>query len=126
MRTAAWAANESNQLLCSDCAVRPFSFCARLDRAELHELDHLGRRVHFLPRETAFAQEELTTSFFNLLEGVMRLYKLLPDGRRHSWDWQSPYITPSLPTRSGQLPYVAFPEFPSRCLSKINRTSCTA
>jgi CRP/FNR family transcriptional regulator, anaerobic regulatory protein len=24
----------------------------------------------------------LTTSFYNLLEGVMRLYKLLPDGRR--------------------------------------------
>jgi CRP/FNR family transcriptional regulator, anaerobic regulatory protein len=81
MRTA-WAANEPNQLLCADCAVRPFSFCAVLDRAELRELDHLGRHVHFLPRETAFAQEELTTSFFNLLEGVMRLYKLLPDGRR--------------------------------------------
>jgi CRP/FNR family transcriptional regulator, anaerobic regulatory protein len=81
MRTA-WAANEPNQLLCSNCAVRPLSFCAALDRAELLELDHLGRRVHFLPRETAFAQEELTTSFFNLLEGVMRLYKLLPDGRR--------------------------------------------
>lgn len=29
-----------------------------------------------------FAQDELTTSFCNLLEGVMRLYKLLPDGRR--------------------------------------------
>jgi CRP/FNR family transcriptional regulator len=29
-----------------------------------------------------FAQEEITTSFYNLLEGVMRLYKLLPDGRR--------------------------------------------
>ena len=62
--------------------MRPFSFCAALDRVELRELDHLGRHVHFLPRETAFAQEELTTSFYNLLEGVMRLYKLLPDGRR--------------------------------------------
>jgi CRP/FNR family transcriptional regulator, anaerobic regulatory protein len=81
MRTAR-ATNESNQLLCSDCAVRPLSFCTALDRAELRELDHLARRVHFLPRDTAFAQEELTTSFFNLLEGVMRLYKLLPDGRR--------------------------------------------
>src|SRR5450631_2038372 len=81
MRTA-WAVNEPNQLLCSDCVVRSFSFCAALDRAELRELDHLGRHVHFLPRETAFAQEELTTSFYNLLEGVMRLYKLLPDGRR--------------------------------------------
>jgi CRP/FNR family transcriptional regulator, anaerobic regulatory protein len=60
MRTA-WAANEPNQLLCTDCAVRPLSVCAALDQAELRELYHLGRRVHFLPRETAFAQEELTT-----------------------------------------------------------------
>jgi CRP/FNR family transcriptional regulator len=42
----------------------------------------LGRHVHFTTRETVFAQEELTTSFYNLREGVMRLYKLLPDGRR--------------------------------------------
>jgi CRP/FNR family transcriptional regulator len=35
-----------------------------------------------LRRETMFGQEELATSFYNLLEGVMRLNKLLPDGRR--------------------------------------------
>jgi CRP/FNR family transcriptional regulator len=29
-----------------------------------------------------FSEEDITTSFYNLLEGVMRLYKLLPDGRR--------------------------------------------
>src|SRR5216683_8069935 len=42
----------------------------------------LGRHVHFRTCERVFEQEELTTSFYNLLEGVMRLYKLLPDGRR--------------------------------------------
>ena len=36
----------------------------------------------FGPCETVFSEEELTTSFYNVLEGVMRLYKLLPDGRR--------------------------------------------
>jgi CRP/FNR family transcriptional regulator, anaerobic regulatory protein len=97
MRTA-WAANEPNQLLCADCAVRPFSFCAALDRTELRELDHLGRHVHFLPRETAFAQEELTTSFLNLLEGVMRLYKLLPDGRRQIVGFALPGDFLGLPT----------------------------
>src|ERR1700677_1629851 len=76
------AASESNQLHCDNCAVRPLGVCAALDRGELRELDHLGRHVHFSSRETVFAQEELTTSFYNLLEGVMRLYKLLPDGRR--------------------------------------------
>jgi len=75
-------AGEPNGQACTDCAVRPLSICAALDRAELRELDHLGRHVHFSPRETVFAQEQMTTSFYNLLEGVMRLYKLLPDGRR--------------------------------------------
>ena len=67
---------------CTDCAVRRFSVCAALDRAELRELEQLGRHVRFTPCETVFAQEEMTTSFYNVLEGVMRLYKLLPDGRR--------------------------------------------
>ena len=76
------AASEANEQLCADCGVRSLSVCAALDRAELRELDHLGRHIHFISRETVFAQEELTTSFYNLREGVMRLYKLLPDGRR--------------------------------------------
>ena len=75
-------AGEPNDQICADCGVRQFSVCAALDRAELRELEHLGRHVHFASGQTVFAQEEMTTSFCNLLEGVMRLYKLLPDGRR--------------------------------------------
>ena len=61
---------------------RRFSICAALDRGELRELERLSRHLHFTSRETVFAQDELTTSFYNLREGVMRLHKLLPDGRR--------------------------------------------
>jgi CRP/FNR family transcriptional regulator, anaerobic regulatory protein len=67
---------------CTECAVRRLSVCAALDKADLRELAHLGRHVHFGAGETVFAQEEMTTSFYNLLDGIMRLYKLLPDGRR--------------------------------------------
>jgi CRP/FNR family transcriptional regulator, anaerobic regulatory protein len=75
-------AGEPNGQPCADCAIRRFSVCAALDNAELRELEHLGRHIHFASCETVFAQEEMTTSVYNLLEGVMRLYKLLPDGRR--------------------------------------------
>lgn len=75
-------AGEPNGQPCTDCAIRRFSVCAALDKAELRELEHLGRHIHFASCETVFAQEDMTTSFYNLLEGVMRLYKLLPDGRR--------------------------------------------
>ena len=67
---------------CIDCSIRQFSLCAALDGVELRELEHLGRHVHFASCETVFAQEEMTTSFYNVLDGVLRLYKLLPDGRR--------------------------------------------
>lgn len=73
---------EPNGHFCSDCAVRRFAVCSSLGPAELREFEHLGRRVHFATGETVFSEEDIATSFYNLLEGVMRLYKLLPDGRR--------------------------------------------
>jgi CRP/FNR family transcriptional regulator, anaerobic regulatory protein len=73
---------ESTGHFCADCSVRQFSLCAPLDKDEIREFEQLGRQIHFSPCETVFAQEEMTTSFYNLLEGVMRVYKLLPDGRR--------------------------------------------
>jgi CRP/FNR family transcriptional regulator len=69
-------------LSCTACAVRPFSLCSALDNDELLELGLLSRYIHFGAGETVFAQEEMAGSFFNVLDGVMRLYKLLPDGRR--------------------------------------------
>ena len=38
---------EPNGQPCIDCSVRQFSLCAALDKAELRELEHLGRHVHF-------------------------------------------------------------------------------
>ena len=73
---------EASSRPCDECSIRRLSVCAVLDRVELRELAHLGRQVHFGAGETVFAQEQMTTSFYNLVDGVMRLYKLLPDGRR--------------------------------------------
>jgi len=77
-----FVAGETGGPHCIDCAVRPFSICAALDKPELRELEHLSRHAHFVSGETVFAQEEIAISFYNVLEGVLRLYKLLPDGRR--------------------------------------------
>jgi len=76
------AAIDANGQSCAECSVRPFSICASLDKAEMLEFENLSRHTHFSPCETVFAEEEIANSFYNLLEGVMRLYKLLPDGRR--------------------------------------------
>src|SRR5215472_10405038 len=73
---------EPNGQSCEDCAVRQSNICASLDRDEIKQFGHLGRHIHFASGETVFAQEDMTAWVYNLLEGVMRLYKLLPDGRR--------------------------------------------
>jgi CRP/FNR family transcriptional regulator len=73
---------ESKGQSCADCSVRDLSLCASLDKDEIGEFAHFGHQIHFSPCETVFAQEDMTTSFYNLVDGVMRLYKLLPDGRR--------------------------------------------
>ncbi len=80
--TMSLVAGEPNGHPCAECSIRRLSVCAALEHAELRELAHLSRHVHLGACETVFAQEEMTTSFYNLLEGIMRLYKLLPDGRR--------------------------------------------
>jgi len=81
MKTSLVAIGPKGQT-CADCAVRGFSVCASLDKIEMRDFEQLSRRVRFSTCETIFAQEDMTSSFYNLLDGVMRLYKLLPDGRR--------------------------------------------
>jgi CRP/FNR family transcriptional regulator, anaerobic regulatory protein len=73
---------DSNQQSCSDCSVRALSACALLDPDEVRQIERLARHVHFTAAETVFAQEDIASSFYSVLEGVLRLYKLLPDGRR--------------------------------------------
>lgn len=67
---------------CADCTVRSHAICAALDQEELRDLEQLGDRLQYRPNEPVFTQEEIVTSCYNVLEGVLRLYKLLPDGRR--------------------------------------------
>ena len=73
---------DPNAQSCLDCAVRPRSICCALDDDEIHSFGRLGRHIQFASGKTVFGQEDITASFYDLLEGVMRLYKLLPDGRR--------------------------------------------
>jgi CRP/FNR family transcriptional regulator, anaerobic regulatory protein len=73
---------DPKQRSCNDCSMRRLSVCALLDENEIGEIEHLVRHVQFAACETVFAQEDIATSFYSVLEGSLRLYKLLPDGRR--------------------------------------------
>ncbi|MES2029186.1 MAG: Crp/Fnr family transcriptional regulator [Pseudomonadota bacterium] len=67
---------------CDDCKVRLFSVCGALEPAELDELDRLSQVKNFPAKTMLFDQGALAGSVFNVTEGIVRLYKSLPDGRR--------------------------------------------
>jgi CRP/FNR family transcriptional regulator len=68
--------------MCADCNVRALSLCAPLDDEELRGLERLGQQARFAAKETLFSEDGEAAAVFSLTEGVARLYKLLPDGRR--------------------------------------------
>lgn len=67
---------------CVDCKVRLFSVCGALEPPELEELDRISQVKHFASRASLFEQDALAGSVFNVTDGIVRLYKSLPDGRR--------------------------------------------
>ncbi len=62
--------------------MRQLSICAVLAQDELDELASLSHSTSFPAKATLFAQDEPADTVFNITEGVVRLYRLLPDGRR--------------------------------------------
>ncbi len=67
---------------CLDCKVRLVSVCAALESHELGALEAMAQQTAFAPKETLFLQDHRVDFVYNVTEGVVRLYKLLPDGRR--------------------------------------------
>lgn len=67
---------------CAQCRVRALSLCAALDPSELNELDRLATSMSVGAKETLFEQDQPSESVYNVTAGSVRLYKLLPDGRR--------------------------------------------
>lgn len=62
--------------------MRNVSVCAVLDVSELGALEALAKDARFAEKETICLQGDAADSVYNNTEGTVRLYKLLPDGRR--------------------------------------------
>jgi CRP/FNR family transcriptional regulator len=75
---------------CAFCAVRVHSICAVLAPEQRAELDRMAKRTILAPKESLFSQGQPSLRVFNVTEGVVRLYKLLPDGRRQVVGFRTP------------------------------------
>ncbi len=73
---------DSDGCLCDGCKIRFLSICNILSDDELKNFRTLGHSVSFGSKVSLFAQDDPADAVYNLTEGMVRLYKLLPDGRR--------------------------------------------
>lgn len=81
-RTQAHAAPYLDRAGCRACKIRSASICACLSPEELDLLDAMAHPQSFAPKETIFVQGQPAHAVYNVTSGMVRLYKLLPDGRR--------------------------------------------
>lgn len=67
---------------CAACAVRGLTVCAPLSPAGLSEVESLSTHLVLEPGQTLFDEGEPADHVFNMTEGTLKVFKLLPDGRR--------------------------------------------
>lgn len=80
----AWRAPASAVLpsRCSTCFVRKISICAALDTQELDALMAIARHIEAEDGEEIVEQGAPVDAVWNITSGMVRLTRLLPDGRR--------------------------------------------
>lgn len=67
---------------CRACPVRPLSICDSLAEDELQYLAAIVSPLSLAPGQPLFDEGERADFLFNVLTGCVKVYKLLPDGRR--------------------------------------------
>lgn len=67
---------------CGRCEVRLETFCGALKAKELAELKALGSTARAEPGQCLFHEGDSAELVFNVTRGALKLYRLLPDGRR--------------------------------------------
>jgi CRP/FNR family transcriptional regulator len=67
---------------CAACPVRDIAVCGVLDPSELQHLAEIMTPLEIGSEQTVFYEGDRADYLFNVTLGTVRLYKLLPDGRR--------------------------------------------
>lgn len=67
---------------CRGCPVRDVAVCGALDSGELQTFRRLGCGVMLRAGQSLFSEGDASLSVFTVTEGMLKSYKILPDGRR--------------------------------------------
>ena len=91
---------------CVQCHIRHLAICGAFEPEELRHLEPLVGQRHLEPGQSLFGEDETADHVYNLVEGTVRLFKLLPDGRRQITGFAIPGDFLGLSSR-GQYAYSA-------------------
>lgn len=75
---------------CAGCAVREAAVCGVLDCDKLGKLRRLGSHLRVAAGQALFHEGDPASRVFTLTRGSVKLYKLLPDGRRQVTGFMHP------------------------------------
>lgn len=67
---------------CASCAARALSICSAMHTEDLGRLAAARTHQHVDAGETFLNEGDAATHFFNIIEGAIKVFKLMPDGRR--------------------------------------------
>ena len=67
---------------CDTCKVRAIAACGPLSADERQRLTVFMKTVTFAPRRLIFMETAPAASLYNVTDGVVKIYKMMPDGRR--------------------------------------------
>jgi CRP/FNR family transcriptional regulator len=67
---------------CGGCPVRSQTVCAALDAEELRRLADIAQPVRIAAGHAVFTEADGADALYNVTSGTLKVYKLLPDGRR--------------------------------------------
>lgn len=67
---------------CANCGARPLGVCADLKGHELQSMACASETISAQPGQALFHEGDPNPYVFNVVEGAVKLYRLLPDGRR--------------------------------------------
>lgn len=75
---------------CRNCDVRAETLCYALDTETLADFRNQGANLHLAAGQSLFHQGDPADCVFSLTSGVLKLYAILPDGRRQIVDFLFP------------------------------------
>ncbi|MBN9481231.1 MAG: helix-turn-helix domain-containing protein [Bordetella sp.] len=67
---------------CANCGARPLGVCADLKGHELQSMACASETITAQPGQALFHEGDPNPYVFNVVDGAVKLYRLLPDGRR--------------------------------------------